>query len=180
MTAETKTYHHGDLRAEITRIAWDQVAADGADRLSLRACARAANVDPAAVYRHFKSKDAIITALSQRAFTDLALQMEAAEAAAADKGQDQILIDIGLAYVTYATENPRLFAMMFEAAGRLPMQDIGLDTTAFTLWSAVHGLSSLFNAGLGPQTPQARQERALAVSRAVLAGCKLSLQERAV
>lgn len=202
--AALKSYHHGDLRAEIIRIADEHVAASGVDRLSLRACARSANVDPAAVYRHFKSKDAIIAALSRQAFSALAQCLEEAEAAAAGQGQNEILRHIGLAYVAFATENPRHFPMMFEAAGRLPIKEVGgvgtsgrnayqilqaamgglrpdqgqeaLDSRAFTLWSAVHGMSSLFNAGLGPQTRQAQRARADEVCRTVLSGWTLASQ----
>ncbi len=199
MAAENERYHHGDLRSAIERIAWQHVLQDGVDKLSLRACARAAEVDPAAVYRHFKSKNDIIAALTRRAFAELATCLESPEQQDSGASDEEILLAIGLAYVSYATDYPKIFAMMFDVAGQQPMEEVGgvsmsernayqvlqealqrwrpglsqqdVDMYSFTLWSAVHGLSTLFNAQLGPPTQEAKSERAFDVCKAVLRGC---------
>ncbi len=205
MKDDDRPYHHGDLRSEIERIAWDVVASEGMEKLSLRACARTANVDPAAVYRHFKSKDAILSALARRAFVDLANRLEAAEDARAQGAYADRLLHIGLAYIDYATENPAVFRMMFDLAGRVPVEEFagvsgtgrnayqilqdalarwlpGLDAgevqaLSFTLWSAVHGQSFLFISGLGPEHETERAKRAEQVCRTVLEGCRLHAQD---
>ena len=57
-----RPYHHGDLARALLRQALETVAQGGAAELSLRAVARAAGVAPAAVYRHFADRRALLSA----------------------------------------------------------------------------------------------------------------------
>jgi len=197
MDTKRTGYHHGNLKAAFEAIAWDTVQAKGAEALSLRACARAAGVDPAAIYRHFKSKDEILNALAARAFGEMAEQMVIAERAVEAKGASQQLIEIGMAYVRYAMAEPHIFRMMFEQAGRGMPRDIyqyasdgrdayrilqdgwarvrpsdgPADRFEFALWTASHGLSSLMVASLGPDTETAREGLARDVLETILMGC---------
>lgn len=179
MSEKESAYHHGDLRAEIARIAWAKVQASGVDALSLRACAREADVDPAAVYRHFKSKEALLRDLADRAFAELAQALHVAEELGGKQSQRDALVEIGLAYIRFAVARPHIFQMMFELAGSLsrkggdgpPPQwlasyqtlvrvverlnpEANLDVQVFTLWSVVHGFAQLQIAGLGPDGSQ--------------------------
>jgi len=182
MTERKASYHHGDLVAQIERIAWDKIQENGADKLSLRSCARDAGVDAAAVYRHFKSKDDLLGHLANRAFAALSQEMETAQAKYLDTDPKQALVQIGLAYINYAVTEPHIFQMMFNVAGRYspsappppstegrtaydilvqgiarlnPATDINVHV--FTLWSLVHGFSELTNTGLGPEQGQFEQ-----------------------
>jgi AcrR family transcriptional regulator len=71
-------------RAEITREikeeAQRQVAAEGAQRLSLRAVARQLGMVSSAVYRYFPSRDSLLTALIIDAYDALGSAVEAADA----------------------------------------------------------------------------------------------------
>ena len=203
MKAKTNSYHHGELRSAVERIAWDTVVSDGAENLSLRACARAANVDPAAVYRHFKSKDDILIALTHHAFAELSAAMLTDTEQSGDLTAEDAVMTVGLTYVDYATRNPNIFSMMFAIAGKSPaeklaqggdnnpnayqilqsalrawlpgLDDQKLEVLSFALWSNVHGLSELFNKGLGPVTEAERRIRARAVCAIALDGCKSAL-----
>ena len=51
-----KSYHHGNLRAELLDTAVEQLREVGTEELSLRALARAIGVSQTAPYRHFADK----------------------------------------------------------------------------------------------------------------------------
>lgn len=200
MKSNKTPYHHGELKAAIEKIAWDTVAAEGSENLSLRACARAANVDPAAVYRHFKSKDDILIALTGRAFAELSAAMLANKEHVDRAATGEAVLSVGLTYIDYATRNPNIFSMMFAVAGKIPADKTDLDSSdipnayqilqdaltawlpnldeedlevlSFVLWSNVHGVSELFNKGLGPDTEEGRKTRARAVCKMALDGGK--------
>jgi AcrR family transcriptional regulator len=71
------------VRGEIVTAARAQLAAEGAGALSLRAVARELGMASSAVYRYFKSRDDLLTALIVEAYDSLG---EAAEAAGAVDG----------------------------------------------------------------------------------------------
>ncbi len=176
MPQKKSNYHHGDLLSQIERIAWEKVRALGADNLSLRSCAREAGVDPAAVYRHFKSKDDLLAHLASRAFNELAVAMEPVDTRLSTSNPKETLVEIGMAYINYATAEPHIFQMMFDIAGRCKRDGLSGFTIqgkgahgilveaverlapaspqhvhVFTLWSVVHGFAKLANSGLGPE-----------------------------
>lgn len=148
---------------------------DGVEKLSLRACARAIGVDPAAAYRHFATKDDLVGAVAAGAFAELNADMERAVARETDLGRR--LLASGLSYASFAIRRPNLFRAMFIAAGRATgplrptphqgrdayqilrdclsaLADDGalahedVDTMQRTLWAAIHGLADLGVLGL--------------------------------
>ena len=66
-SAAPKTYHHGNLRAELLDTALEQLRAGSAEDLSLRALARAVGVSQTAPYRHFADKGELLAAMATRA-----------------------------------------------------------------------------------------------------------------
>lgn len=58
------TYHHGNLRAAALERAAQLAADGGTGALSLRQLARDLGVSPAALYRHFADKDALLDGLA--------------------------------------------------------------------------------------------------------------------
>jgi AcrR family transcriptional regulator len=111
------TYHHGDLRRALLLAADRLVRERGAESVSLRGIARAAGVSHAAPYHHFADLEDLLAAVATSGFTRLRdLMSERADAAArTDPGGR--LQEAGLAYVTFAAENPELYRLMF--SGRL-------------------------------------------------------------
>ena len=115
-----KSYHHGNLRAELLDTAIEQLRETGADDLSLRALARAIGVSQTAPYRHFADKGDLLAAMATRGYRQLLTALRSAEQAAGDCPKAK-LVAVAHAYVDYAAENPQLFKLMFGPAIQ-PMQ----------------------------------------------------------
>jgi AcrR family transcriptional regulator len=69
-----------ELTAEITRLARQQIARDGAPNLSLRAIARDLGMASSAIYRYFPSRDHLLTALIIESYVEVGEAVERAEA----------------------------------------------------------------------------------------------------
>ena len=104
-SAESRPYHHGDLRRALVDAARRLLEAEGPSALSLRAVAREAGVSPAAPYHHFKDKAELLDAVAQEGWDILGRQMHEAKAGATGMHQ---LTALGIAYVCFARENPAL------------------------------------------------------------------------
>jgi AcrR family transcriptional regulator len=159
----SKSYHHGNLRPALIQAALELLREGGTEALSLRAVARRAGVSAMAPYRHFPEKEALLAAVAVHGFDRLRAMLSAADADAADpRGA---LVAQGVAYVSFACEDPALFRLMFGAAkprnypelrtagdaayavlaGRVATlcRESERDDVALTCWSVVHGLASL-------------------------------------
>src|ERR1700724_534713 len=104
------TYHQRDLRAALVLAAIELLEESGQTELSLRAVARRAGVSPAAPYRHYADRDALISAVAAVGYRELAGQLAAAHpspSTADDFGA------IAVAYVQFALQRPALFRVMF-------------------------------------------------------------------
>src|SRR5260370_8670028 len=62
-----KPYHHGDLRRVLIGAALGLVEEGGVEAVSVREAARRAGVSPGAPFRHFPSRDALLTAVAVEA-----------------------------------------------------------------------------------------------------------------
>ena len=111
-SSSPKTYHHGNLRAELLNTAIAQLRAGDADDLSLRALARAVGVSQTAPYRHFADKGELLAAMSTRGYRDLLAALRAAGDRTPDCPTEQ-LVGFAHAYVDYAAGQPQLFKLMF-------------------------------------------------------------------
>lgn len=105
-------YHHGDLRRALLDAALALVASKGVANLSLRETARAAGVTHNAPYRHFPDKNALLAALAEDGFRQMAAEMVAARDGAGTAPEQRFLA-IGLTYVRFAVGHPALFRVMF-------------------------------------------------------------------
>lgn len=106
-------------RAEVARAiktqARQQLAADGAASLSLRAVARELGMVPSALYRYFPSRDDLLTALIIEAFEAVG---EAAETALKDSGSTDPLQDwvaVCRAVRRWALGHPHEYALIYGA-----------------------------------------------------------------
>ncbi len=170
--ATSKSYHHGNLRAELLDNALEQLRVSGAEDLSLRALARAIGVSQTAPYRHFSDKSELLAAMATRGYRELLAALRRAGDAAGDCPQQQLMA-FAHAYVDYAANNPQLFKLMFgpsvQPTTKYPdlreasrdtfqlVQDIlqrgidggifrSIDDTAYlanAAWSAIFGLATL-------------------------------------
>src|SRR6202165_648886 len=162
MPPANATYHHGDLRAACLSAALELLEEGGATALSLRAVARRAGVSPAAPYRHYADREALISAVAAVGYGELAERLAAAHLAPSTPDQ---LASVAVAYVQFALERPALFRIMFgEPCDRdnnervaataavsqyvraivertFPQADA--EALATAIWALVHGLAFL-------------------------------------
>src|SRR3954454_19033662 len=77
---ETLTTHRAAaVRAAVKRVALRQLAAGGPGAVAINAIARELGVSGPALYRYFKNRDALLTALALDAYHDLAAALAPAE-----------------------------------------------------------------------------------------------------
>jgi len=171
-TGVDKSYHHGNLRAELLDTAIAQLQESGLEDLSLRALARRLEVSQTAPYRHFADKGELLAAMATCGYRGLLDALRRASAATDDCPRAQ-LIAFAHAYVDYAAQNPQLFKLMFgpavqptvkypelRAASRDTLQVVqdilqqGVDSGIFrhednvaylanAAWSSIYGLATL-------------------------------------
>tara|TARA_B110000503_G_scaffold19879_1_gene29739 strand:- start:72808 stop:73455 length:648 start_codon:yes stop_codon:yes gene_type:complete len=114
-TSTSKSYHHGNLRAELLATAVEQLRDIGVDDLSLRALARAVGVSQTAPYRHFSDKSELLAAMATSGYLDLLDALRDVGATSGDCPNAQLL-SFAHTYVDYAARNPQLFKLMFGPA----------------------------------------------------------------
>ncbi|MCE9574652.1 MAG: TetR/AcrR family transcriptional regulator [Deltaproteobacteria bacterium] len=110
--APRATYHHGDLRNALVTAALAAIAEHGAEQFTLRDAARRAGVSPAAPYRHFADRDALLAAVAAECLNRLGAAMTEAVAAANATDPLEVFRATGLAYVRFAVEHPAHFRVM--------------------------------------------------------------------
>ena len=110
-SAGKPAYHHGDLARALIEAGRDILVEKGTDGLSLRAVAARAGVSPAAPYAHFKSKKALLRAISASGFAELADNMTA-NTAPGDDWKETFLV-YGVTYIEFAIRNPDIYRLMF-------------------------------------------------------------------
>jgi AcrR family transcriptional regulator len=182
------TYHHGDLRAALVGAAMELLEESGETELSLRAVARRAGVSPAAPYRHYADREALVSAVATVGYRELAERLAAAHPSPSTPEQ---LAGVAIAYVQFALERPALFRIMFgEPCDRDNDERVAATTAvsayvraiahrtfpladdealATAIWALVHGLAFLHLDGkLDASTPSVVAERIKAAIQALL------------
>jgi AcrR family transcriptional regulator len=107
-----KPYHHGDLRRVLIDAALQLAAEGGAAAVSVREAARRAGVSPGAPFRHFPSRDALMTAVAEEAQRRFRAEIETALAAVTDDDPLSRFRSFGLAYLRWAMRNPAYFEII--------------------------------------------------------------------
>ena len=174
-------YHHGNLREALIKAALELIAQKGPAGFTFAEAARAAGVSPAAPYRHYRDRDALMADVAGRGFVAFEAKLAAvwkdglpAPAAAFDR--------LGRAYLDFARRESAQFAAMFEsglaftafpelhAAGERAFNVLrdacaALIATmpegrrppvmmmALHIWALSHGIASLFARGDGARRP---------------------------
>jgi AcrR family transcriptional regulator len=118
------TYHHGDLRAALVRAGLDAIADHGIAALSVADVARRTGVSPAAPYRHFSSRQALLVATATEAARQLAAELRAAlehfddatsseEPVDAPAGPAEALAATAAVYVRFLARRGAAFDLIF-------------------------------------------------------------------
>jgi AcrR family transcriptional regulator len=117
---ERDRYHHGNLRETLIEAALQFISERGPSGFAFADLARAAGVSPAAPYRHFRDRNAVVAEIARRGFETFAQALEQAW----NNGRPDPVIAIeacGRAYLAFARAEPASYAAMFDTA--LPMND---------------------------------------------------------
>ncbi len=107
-------YHHGNLRQALVEAALDLIAEQGPTGFTLSEAAKAADVTPAAVYRHFTGRDDLIAEVARQGYDIFAALMEFAY----NNGKPSPLAAFeatGRAYLAFARKYPGHYMAMFES-----------------------------------------------------------------
>lgn len=105
-------YHHGHLVDALLSSAIELIEEKGVEGLSVREVAKKAGVSPAAPFRHFSNKAALLTAVAEQAMERLTQAVKEAEAGCAD-GDPLLRIEaIGQGYLRWALDNPTHFEII--------------------------------------------------------------------
>lgn len=168
MTTARASYHHGNLREELVRVARELARVDGADAIGIREATRQVGVTARAAYRHFADRDAFVSAVAVSVLDEMAATI-AARQADADDGT-ALLTAVGEGYIAFALDEPGWFDVAFfamgekvQAGGRSPytLLEESLEAlvaegrlaadrvgdAAMTCWSGVHGFATLTSRG---------------------------------
>jgi AcrR family transcriptional regulator len=171
--ASRDSYHHGNLREALIQTALRLIAERGLAGFAFAEVARAAGVSPAAPYRHFRDRNALLAEVARQGYERLA---DALEQAWNEGRPDPVaaIENCGKAYLGFARREPAAYAAMFES-GVTPDDDpllpqaserafavlrraaeaaCGTHRTggarppalmvALHIWSLSHGIASLF------------------------------------
>ena len=107
-------YHHGNLRQALVEAALALIAEKGPQGFTLSEAAKAADVTPAAVYRHFAGRDELLAEVARQGFDIFAALLEYAY----DQGRPSPLAAFeatGRAYLAFARKYPGHYQAMFES-----------------------------------------------------------------
>ncbi len=168
-------YHHGNLKEALVRAALELIAEKGPAGFTFADAARGAGVSPAAPYRHFRDRDALMADVARRGFDEFT----AALAKAWDDGKPDVMSAfdrLGKTYLDFAKREPAYYSAMFEAGVPLEadpqLREAGEKAfgvlraaaeklvalmpaqgrppalmVALHIWSMTHGIASLFARG---------------------------------
>ncbi|EIF33946.1 transcriptional regulator [Burkholderia sp. Ch1-1] len=123
-----KSYHHGDLRRALLDAAREEIAANGAQSLTLASLARRAGVAQSAPYRHFADRDDLLFAVGEEGFRELSAALSSA---AESGGEEGYVRRMAAAYLQFGERNVERYRLMF--ASRLvpdALQDSPLSKAA--------------------------------------------------
>jgi AcrR family transcriptional regulator len=168
-------YHHGNLKEALVRAALELIAEKGPAGFTFADAARWAGVSPAAPYRHYRDRDALIADVAQRGFEAFLTALSKAW----DDGKPDVMTAfdrLGKAYLDFAKREPAYYSAMFEAGVPLDVDPHLREASerafavlrgaaeklvallpargrppalmvALHIWSMTHGIASLFGRG---------------------------------
>lgn len=135
MARQKKSYHHGDLRQALLSEGSVMLEESGLEGLSLRKLAVRVGVSHAAPEHHFPTLKALLTAIAAAGFARFGQAMRAGMAEAAPDPAAQ-LRGASRGYLAFATAQPHLFRLMFNAT-LLDWSDPALTETGATARSVL-------------------------------------------
>ena len=168
---ERKTRQKAEMRDAILAAALNLFSDEGYDKVTMRKIAEEIEYSVGTIYLYFKDRDEIFFELHKLGFEEFYKRQLAIQYV---KDPLQRLTEHGLAYIQFAVDQPQYYDLMFisripaktikeqqdwksghrtydllklnisQAKGAGYFKDVDLEVAAFSLWSFVHGISSLF------------------------------------
>ena len=154
-------------RGTILAAALEQVERDGVENLAIRAVAAQLGLAPNALYRYFENLAALEAALAEEVRRQMLHTMEHT---VEGKAPAEAVRAIGEAYLRFALDRPRAFALYLKTYGAEDHTPQCVKNTAFflqhvnrvygrkradkaahALWAFLHGSAVLLDAGLVPE-----------------------------
>lgn len=161
-----------ELEDRIVAAASAEVVEVGAAALTQRSVAKRAGVSPQSIYNRFGDQHALLDAVADRAFVELAERLQAEDGHLLDDITDPVENVIeGLArYRRFAMGNPRLYGLMFDAqVGDFRISDRTLGTAFDSLQVLVRAVERGIEAGvLSEADPLEVAQRIWAAAHGVL------------
>jgi AcrR family transcriptional regulator len=105
-------YHHGNLVEALVAATIEIIEERGVEQVSVREAARRAGVSPAAPFRHFATKTALMTAVAEQAMDRLKASVDVAIEATREQKPLLRLEALGSAYLQWALRNPTHFQII--------------------------------------------------------------------
>jgi AcrR family transcriptional regulator len=142
-------YHHGNLRQALVEAALALIAEKGPQGFTLSEAAKAADVTPAAVYRHFAGRDDLLAEVARQGFDIFAALLEYAY----DDGRPTALAAFeatGRAYLAFARKYPGHYQAMFES-GLQPGKHPDLANVALKARATMERAANHLSQGLPPE-----------------------------
>ena len=162
MNSANHKYHHGNLRDEILRTAYNFVLENGYSTMSLRGIAEQCNVSATAIYRHYETKEHLLADVVAKGFVVLNSSVKGKE--------DDDIFQRCENYLAFAFDNYNIYDLLFsqsvveflkfpqilEVADRAfesllesvkehdkSLNDLSASNKAIHIWSFLHGMSSI-------------------------------------
>ncbi|HUC18262.1 MAG TPA: TetR/AcrR family transcriptional regulator [Acetobacteraceae bacterium] len=145
-------YHHGNLREALIETVLELIGKHGPTGFSYADVARAAGVSPAAPYRHFRDRNALMAEVARRGFERFAADLEAAW----NQGRPNPVAAMdacGRAYLAFARREPAFYAAMFgsgTAAGDDPLLRAAAERAFAVLRRAAEAVSATYSGSERP------------------------------
>jgi AcrR family transcriptional regulator len=160
-----------ELREACILAAWEVIAERGIEQLSLREVARKLGVSHQAPYKHYPTRDHLLSEVMRRCLQGFAAFLDARPR---HNEPEQDLESLGLQYLSYAREHPLEYRLMFSSPwpesadpqelagdavhaydvlrgvlrrmhGDSPTVQEKVELDALCIWSMVHGLAGVLN-----------------------------------
>jgi AcrR family transcriptional regulator len=112
--AREGAYHHGNLREALIQAARELIKEKGPAGFTFADAARSAGVSPAAPYRHFRDREALLADVAREGFVRFEAMLTTGWAGGKP---DPITAfhNVGRAYLAFARSEPAYYAAMFES-----------------------------------------------------------------
>ena len=162
MKIPLQKYHHGNLRDDILKAAYNFVKENGYAAMSLRGIAEECNVSATAIYRHYETKEHLLADVVAEGFVEFNTSVEGKE-------EDDIFQRCEN-YLAFAFDNYNIYDLLFsqsvveflnfpkilEVADKAfesllksvkehdkSLNDLSASNKAIHIWSFLHGMSSI-------------------------------------